>query len=80
MAADPGAWCPDQYNNPDNIDVYATLAEEMWRQLGPMPLARQPTWRSEAAEQRLVAVTLAGLQTEGFTVARRRLRRRPHRR
>lgn len=30
----PGAWCPDQYNNPDNVAAYATLAHELVAQLG----------------------------------------------
>ncbi|MFE6159080.1 PLP-dependent cysteine synthase family protein [Streptomyces sp. NPDC056486] len=25
----PGAWCPDQYNNPDNVAAYAPLALEL---------------------------------------------------
>ncbi|MFB4289643.1 PLP-dependent cysteine synthase family protein [Nonomuraea sp. ATR24] len=30
---DPGAYCPDQYNNPDNVDAYAGLAHELLNQL-----------------------------------------------
>ena len=30
----PGSWCPDQYNNPDNVAAYAPLAAELWHQLG----------------------------------------------
>ncbi|MFF5218393.1 PLP-dependent cysteine synthase family protein [Micromonospora sp. NPDC000442] len=30
----PGAWCPDQYNNPDNVDAYQGLALELAAQLG----------------------------------------------
>jgi cysteine synthase len=33
VAANPGAWCPDQYNNPDNVAAYAGLAEELAGQL-----------------------------------------------
>lgn len=29
-----GAWCPDQYQNPDNVDAYASLAQELIAQLG----------------------------------------------
>ncbi|MFC5822460.1 PLP-dependent cysteine synthase family protein [Nonomuraea insulae] len=29
----PGSYCPDQYNNPDNVDAYAGLAHELLRQL-----------------------------------------------
>ncbi|MEV5832604.1 PLP-dependent cysteine synthase family protein [Nocardia sp. NPDC052112] len=31
---EPGAWCPDQYNNPDNTDSYDSLAIELIEQLG----------------------------------------------
>ncbi|GGL35858.1 putative cysteine synthase A CysK2 [Streptomyces anthocyanicus] len=30
----PSAWCPDQYNNPDNVAAYAPLALELMVQLG----------------------------------------------
>ncbi|WP_043737089.1 MULTISPECIES: PLP-dependent cysteine synthase family protein [Nocardia] len=31
---DAEAWCPDQYNNPDNVAGYESLALELWEQLG----------------------------------------------
>ncbi|MFD7863123.1 PLP-dependent cysteine synthase family protein [Streptomyces sp. NPDC059783] len=34
LAARPDAWCPDQYNNPDNAAAYAPLARELVAQLG----------------------------------------------
>lgn len=34
LSATPGAWCPDQYNNPDNVDAYGPLAAELRHQLG----------------------------------------------
>ncbi|MUM33293.1 pyridoxal-phosphate dependent enzyme, partial [Mycolicibacterium sp. CBMA 361] len=34
LAADPDAWYPDQYNNPDNVDAYRDLALELQSQLG----------------------------------------------
>ncbi|MEK2477177.1 PLP-dependent cysteine synthase family protein [Streptomyces noursei] len=34
LAARPDAWCPDQYNNPDNVVAYAPLARELLAQLG----------------------------------------------
>lgn len=34
LDATPGSWCPDQYNNPDNIDAYQSLALELVAQLG----------------------------------------------
>ncbi|SUA47468.1 PLP-dependent cysteine synthase family protein [Nocardia africana] len=33
MAAEPDAWCPDQYSNPDNVDGYESLALELVQQL-----------------------------------------------
>ncbi|MFC3894848.1 PLP-dependent cysteine synthase family protein [Lentzea rhizosphaerae] len=34
LASLPGAYCPDQYNNPDNVAGYAPLAHELAAQLG----------------------------------------------
>lgn len=34
LAADPTAWCPDQYNNPDNVAAYESLATELAGQVG----------------------------------------------
>nr|BEK71464.1 PLP-dependent cysteine synthase family protein [Kitasatospora purpeofusca] len=34
LAAHPGSWCPDQYNNPDNVAAYRPLALELVAQLG----------------------------------------------
>lgn len=34
MAERPGAWCPDQYHNPDNVTAYEPLALELACQLG----------------------------------------------
>nr|WP_245769454.1 pyridoxal-phosphate dependent enzyme [Streptomyces indicus] len=34
LAATPGAYCPDQYANPDNVAAYAPLAAELTAQLG----------------------------------------------
>ncbi|MFI6766258.1 PLP-dependent cysteine synthase family protein [Streptomyces sp. NPDC050355] len=34
LAAYPGSWCPDQYNNPDNTTAYLPLALELASQLG----------------------------------------------
>jgi S-sulfo-L-cysteine synthase (3-phospho-L-serine-dependent) len=34
LAADPDAYCPDQYNNPDNVAAYAPLAWELVSQVG----------------------------------------------
>lgn len=34
LHAEPGAYCPDQYNNPDNVGAYGPLAHELLAQLG----------------------------------------------
>ncbi|MEU8567097.1 pyridoxal-phosphate dependent enzyme [Streptomyces pathocidini] len=34
LAAAPGAYCPDQYHNPDNVAAYRPLALELLAQLG----------------------------------------------
>ncbi|MFF8994556.1 PLP-dependent cysteine synthase family protein [Streptomyces sp. NPDC014983] len=34
LAVHSDAWCPDQYNNPDNVAAYAPLAHELVAQLG----------------------------------------------
>ncbi|MFF0637715.1 PLP-dependent cysteine synthase family protein [Nocardia sp. NPDC004151] len=34
LEREPDAWCPDQYNNPDNVDSYESLALELIEQLG----------------------------------------------
>jgi cysteine synthase A len=34
LDAERDAWCPDQYNNPDNVDSYRPLALELLDQLG----------------------------------------------
>ncbi|OOK70475.1 pyridoxal-phosphate dependent enzyme family protein [Mycobacterium kansasii] len=34
LAADPAAWNPNQYSNPDNVDAYRPLALELVAQLG----------------------------------------------
>lgn len=34
LAADPGAWNPNQYANPDNVEAYRPLALELISQLG----------------------------------------------
>lgn len=34
LAADPDAWCPDQYDNPDNVEAYRPLALEMLHHIG----------------------------------------------
>jgi cysteine synthase A len=39
LAENPGAWCPDQYHNPDNVEGYTPLALELVDQLGRIDIA-----------------------------------------
>jgi cysteine synthase A len=75
MAADPGAWCPDQYNNPDNVEAYATLAEEMRRQLGHLDVlvcsvgtGGHSAGLTHALRQRLPDLEVVGVDTVGSTI------------
>ncbi|MGW4881766.1 PLP-dependent cysteine synthase family protein [Streptomyces sp. NPDC004262] len=34
LGAHPNSWCPEQYDNPDNVAAYAPLAHELVAQLG----------------------------------------------
>ncbi|WP_270154735.1 PLP-dependent cysteine synthase family protein [Nonomuraea corallina] len=34
LAAEPGSYCPGQYDNPDNVEAYSGLADELHRHLG----------------------------------------------
>ncbi|MEU9885902.1 PLP-dependent cysteine synthase family protein [Sphaerisporangium sp. NPDC051011] len=34
LSVHPGAYCPSQYDNPDNVDAYAALAGELINQIG----------------------------------------------
>jgi cysteine synthase A len=38
LAAEPGGWYPDQYNNPDNVEGYRSLALELHAELGPIDI------------------------------------------
>jgi S-sulfo-L-cysteine synthase (3-phospho-L-serine-dependent) len=38
LESDPATWYPDQYNNPDNVDAYRGLAEELSAQLGAIDI------------------------------------------
>lgn len=40
LAAYPGAWCPDQYHNPDNVAAYGGLADELALPAAPHRRAR----------------------------------------
>jgi len=38
LTTQPGSWCPNQYDNPDNVTAYAGLASELVSQLGHIDL------------------------------------------
>src|SRR5690625_1430752 len=75
LAEEPGAYCPDQYNNPDNVDAYASLAHELIAQLGRIDtlVASVGTGGHSAGVFRelrrfLPDLTLVGVDTVGSTI------------
>lgn len=76
----PGAYCPDQYGNPDNAGAYAPLAEELHRQLGPIDVlvCSVGTGGHSAGIYRSLPgdVRLVGVDTIGSTIFGQRARPR----
>ena len=75
LAADPGAWCPDQYSNPDNIEGYRSLALELVDQLGRVDVlvCSVGTGGHSAGVARVLrqfnpAMKLVGVDTTGSTI------------
>lgn len=75
MAADPGAWNPNQYGNPDNVDAYRALALEMVGQLGRVDVlvCSVGTGGHSAGVARVLrefnpALRLIGVDTIGSTI------------
>ena len=75
LAEQPGAYCPDQYNNPDNVGAYASLAHELIAQLGRIDtlVASVGTGGHSAGVFRelrrfLPDLTLVGVDTVGSTI------------
>lgn len=71
----PGAWCPDQYNNPDNVEAYEALAEELWEQLGPIDVlvcsvgtGGHSAGVSRALRRRIPTLEVVGVDTIGSTI------------
>lgn len=86
LAAHPGSYSPDQYNNPDNVAGYAPLAVELVAQLGRVDVlvCSVGTGGHSAGIHRALRelcphVRLVGVDTVGSTIfgqpARRRLMR-----
>ncbi|WP_232022155.1 PLP-dependent cysteine synthase family protein [Mycobacterium basiliense] len=75
LAADPAAWNPNQYNNPDNVDAYRPLALEMIAQLGRVDVlvCSVGTGGHSAGVARVLrefnpAMRLIGVDTIGSTI------------
>ncbi|MGQ0843045.1 MAG: PLP-dependent cysteine synthase family protein [Sporichthyaceae bacterium] len=75
LAATAGAWCPDQYHNPDNVEAYAPLAQELLAQLGRIDVlvASVGTGGHSAGISRELrrhhpAMRLVGVDTTGSTI------------
>ena len=82
----PGSWCPDQYNNPDNVSAYTPLALELAAQLGRVDVlvcsvgtGGHSAGVFGALRQLCPGVRLVGVDTIGSTIfgqpARTRLMR-----
>ncbi|MFE3037840.1 PLP-dependent cysteine synthase family protein [Streptomyces canus] len=86
LAQSPGAWCPDQYNNPDNVAAYTPLALELASQLGHIDIlvcsvgtGGHSAGVSRVLSQLYPGMRLVGVDTVGSTIfgqpARSRLMR-----
>ncbi|CAM2780980.1 hypothetical protein BST27_02280 [Mycobacterium intermedium] len=75
LAADPGAWNPNQYSNPDNVTGYRSLAMELIAQLGRVDVlvCSVGTGGHSAGVARVLrefnpAMRLIGVDTIGSTI------------
>ncbi|MBE7190955.1 MAG: PLP-dependent cysteine synthase family protein [Gordonia polyisoprenivorans] len=75
LAAEPTAWCPDQYTNPDNVDAYRALALELLTQLGHIDVlvcsvgtGGHSAGISRTLRQFLPDLELVGVDTIGSTI------------
>ncbi|OBF54109.1 PLP-dependent cysteine synthase family protein [Mycolicibacterium monacense] len=75
LSADPHAWYPDQYNNPDNVEAYRPLALELQAQLGHIDVlvCSVGTGGHSAGVARVLresnpALRLIGVDTIGSTI------------
>lgn len=86
LAERPDAWCPDQYNNPDNPASYAPLAAELIAQLGRIDVlvasvgtGGHSAGISAALRRTFPRLELVGVDATGSTIfgqpARQRLMR-----
>ncbi|MGW5746968.1 PLP-dependent cysteine synthase family protein [Amycolatopsis sp. NPDC003861] len=75
LADHPGAWCPDQYNNPDNVSAYMTLADELATQLGHIDVlvcsvgtGGHSAGTFRALQRHFPQLRLVGVDTIGSTI------------
>ncbi|MDX8048471.1 PLP-dependent cysteine synthase family protein [Lentzea sp. BCCO 10_0798] len=75
LAAHPGAYCPDQYNNPDNVAGYRSLAVELLAQLGHIDVlvcsvgtGGHSAGVSRVLREHLPQLRLVGVDTTGSTI------------
>ncbi|RCG33215.1 PLP-dependent cysteine synthase family protein [Sphaerisporangium album] len=75
LAAHPGAYCPRQYDNPDNVDAYAPLAGELINQIGRVDVlvCSVGTGGHSAGVTRVLRrlypdMTVAGVDSVGSTI------------
>ncbi len=75
LAEDPHAWHSDQYNNPDNVEAYRTLALELINQLGNVDVlvCSVGTGGHSAGVAKVLrkfnpALTLIGVDTVGSSI------------
>lgn len=75
LAGHPGSWCPDQYNNPDNVAAYAPLANELHSQLGHIDVlvcsvgtGGHSAGITRTLRQHLPDLEVVGVDTVGSTI------------
>ncbi|MFJ9588697.1 PLP-dependent cysteine synthase family protein [Streptomyces acidicola] len=75
LASSPGAYCPDQYHNPDNVAAYRPLATELIAQLGHIDVlvtsvgtGGHSAGISSVLRESFPALTLIGVDTVGSTI------------
>ncbi|MEU9154936.1 PLP-dependent cysteine synthase family protein [Streptomyces sp. NPDC048417] len=75
LARTPGAYCPDQYHNPDNVAAYRPLAAELLAQLGRIDVlvaavgtGGHSAGVSTALRTALPALRLIGVDSVGSTI------------
>ncbi|MFE0133059.1 PLP-dependent cysteine synthase family protein [Streptomyces sp. NPDC059037] len=75
LAELPGAWCPDQYNNPDNVAAYTPLGLELASQMGHVDVlvcsvgtGGHSAGISRVLRQLYPELRLVGVDTVGSTI------------